>query len=87
MMGRANARLRRATTMDGKPMRYFEGLDWGDYSCPCGARLCTRHREWEDIRPWIEAHREHTDGTLLEEVTDDGARVYASKPAPTVSRL
>ncbi len=59
-------------------------LDWATYTCPCGATLCTRGMEWDECRKWINSHRQHTDGNILEHCLPSCLRIYTEYPPDVV---
>ncbi len=66
-----------------KPMELHVDLDWCTLKCPCGAEYCNRYAD--DMTEWLSfeaEHKPHTNGQLLEIVTDNGAKVLTKKPAP-----
>jgi len=56
-----------------KPMQRIVDLDWVTYFCPCGASLCTRYASKAEVRLFWDSHREHTNGTVIETVTEINA--------------
>src|SRR5262245_6115392 len=67
-----------------RQMRSLVNLDSVTMICPCGASVTG---EGDIITDFVEAHRDHTDGTCLEETTDDGARAWGKNPPPEVYNL
>lgn len=63
-----------------KPMRLDLDLEWGTYRCPCGDKCRTDKHENDYIAAWIEQHRPHTNGKIIEHTTADGARIYWDGP-------
>ena len=62
-----------------RSMRVFVNMDSVLYVCPCGA---SEEGEGDVIGRFVTRHRDHTDGTAVDTVTDDGMRAYAVRPAP-----
>jgi hypothetical protein len=64
-----------------KHMRCDIDLDWCTYHCPCGTSCCTRFLGLETISKWLQDHKAHTDGQILEHTTEEGNRAWA-EPEP-----
>ena len=67
-------------------MRIVSDLDWSTMICPCGASIhgSEGHEVWEEFE---KTHAKHTDGDVLNSVSDDGARAYSEKPKSYISKL
>jgi hypothetical protein len=65
--------------MTDKPMYQYTDLDSVTRVCPCGSQITG---EGETIGRWTQKHLEHSNGKMINECTDDGARCYSEKPAP-----
>ncbi len=71
-----------------KPMRVLMHLDWSDITCPCGATICTRFMDMEQVNRWYAEHTPHTDGKGIAECSADGARVHGGViPPPETFKL
>ncbi len=68
-----------------KPMQCDVSLDWCDYSCPCGASICTRHLRDGQLGQWLADHKPHTTGQVIEHVNADVPRCLGV-PLPDVTR-
>lgn len=68
--------------MNEQPMVSLADLDDVTWCCPCGARFVTCGGS-RAFSAWVEEHRGHTDGTLLEKTTPRGAVVWTTPPEPT----
>lgn len=66
----------------GREMRCDIDLDWCTYRCPCGATFCTRRESDEAVRKWVDRHRPHTNGKVLEHTTENGCRAWGGQPQP-----
>ena len=53
-------------------------LDWCTYICPCGATLCTRGVTIGICIDWINCHKQHTNGKMIEHTTADGNRAWST---------
>lgn len=70
-----------------RPMRCDIDLDWCTYFCPCGASLCSRGVSDQEWSKWVEMHKPHSDGTVVEHTTADGNRVFAEPQPDHVRKL
>ena len=62
-------------------MRCNIDLDWCTYKCPCGDHICTRNLDDCYIGLWLQGHKSHTNGKVLEHTTADGQRAWGG-PVP-----
>ena len=70
--------------MKPKPdMQQVTGLDDTAYHCPCGASFFPDPDRYEDTKKWMRKHVPHTSGFVVDTITERGASVYASHPAPS----
>ena len=70
--------------MTNKPLRVVVQLDWNTLYCPCGCSLYTRGISEEEYVEFVEKHKAHTNGTILEEYDVECLTVLTSIPKPTI---
>jgi hypothetical protein len=58
-------------------------LDTSTYVCPCGSSFTWGGFD-EQLRPWLEVHRPHTNGSTEETITADGCRATGGVPTTRV---
>ena len=61
---------------DKEVMRCSIDLDWCTYHCPCGNSMCTRFESDSQIINWVELHKLHTNGKVVEHTTPNGRRAW-----------
>lgn len=58
------------------------------WACPCGESFVNGQGTIvEELREFVDRHREHANGKLVVTISDDGARAFVTKPAPETKDL